>query len=88
MLVWHSSYFVTNSAQKKKKQKNKNKKKQKKTKKKGKKKNEEKERKKEEEKSYAHSIFTSLVFEISMVCQRYYSLIIKGHFGLRDLFFF
>ena len=53
-------------------------------------KNEEKEKKEKEkeEKSYPHLIFTSLVFEIRMVCQRYYGLIIRGHFGLRDLFFF
>ena len=48
-----------------------------------------KEKKNEEkEKSYTHSIFTSLVFGISMVCWRYHGLIIKGYFGLRDLFFF
>ena len=52
--------------------------------KKRKKKNKEKEKKK----SYAHSIFTSLVFGISMVYRQYHGLIIRGHFGLRDLFFF
>ena len=45
-------------------------------------------KKKKEKKSYAHSIFISLVFGISMVCQRCHGLIIRGHFGLRDLFFF
>ena len=54
----------------------------------GQKKNEEKEKEKKKEKSYAHSIFTSLVFGISMVCRRYYGLIMRGHFRLRDLFFF
>ena len=48
----------------------------------------EKKKEKKEEKSYTHLIFTSLVFRISMVCRRYHGLIIRGHFGLRDLFFF
>ena len=43
-------------------------------------------KKKRKETSYAHSIFTSLVFGISMVCRRYYGLIIRGHFGWRDCF--
>ena len=47
-----------------------------------------KKRKKKKEKSYAYSVFTSLVSRISMVCRQYYGLIIRGHFGLRDLFFF
>ena len=43
---------------------------------------------KRKEKSYAHSVFTSLVYGISVVFRRYYGLIIIGHFGLRDLFLF
>ena len=57
----------------------------------GKKKGKKKKRKKMKKKkkgSFAHSIFTSLVFGISMVCRRYHGLIIISHFGLRDLFFF
>ena len=46
-----------------------------------------KKKKKRKEKSYDHSIFTSLVFGISMVCRQYHGLIIRGHFRLRDLFF-
>ena len=47
-----------------------------------------KKEKKKRENSCAHSIFTSLVFGISMVYRQYYGLIIIGHFRLRDLFFF
>ena len=72
MLVWHLSYFVDCSTQKKKKKK-----------KKKKRKNNEKKKKK----SYAYSIFTLLVFGISMVCQRYYGLIIRGHFGFERFLF-
>ena len=46
-----------------------------------------KKKKKRKEKSYAYSVFTSLVYGIIMVFRRYYGLIIKGHFGLRDFFF-
>ena len=49
---------------------------------------EEKKNNEEKKKSYAHSIFISLVFGISMVCRLYHGLIVRGHFGLRDLFLF
>ena len=73
MLVWQSSYFVRCSVQNNNNNNNDNN-------------NEEKVI--ITEKSYAHSVFTSLVSGISVVCRRYYGLIIRGHFGLRDLFFF
>ena len=44
-------------------------------------------KKKKKKKSYAYSVFTSLVYGIIVFCRRYYGLIIIGHFGLRDFFF-
>ena len=57
-------------------------------KKKQKQKTKEKKKEKRKEKSYAHTVFTSFVYGISMVFRRYYGLIIRGHFLLKDLFFF